>query len=329
MNRRTFQTLLAIAGTAWFSRRSANAEESGQRKENMNLDMPTLGGMQFWTDELFFHDLHIQRNSFSGHCRLLDGKGRRLAWGTFEQCQAELESIKLKKKLPPMSGRAVILLHGLAGWASQMKPIARGLDTAEGYTLFNVNYASTRAEVSDHAAALAKIIAHLDGIEEINFVAHSLGNLVTRHYLADAMKASSGKADPRWKRMVMLGPPNQGATIAEAICRNAAAECILGESSQQLARNWSELAKHLATPPFEFGIIAGGRGADRGFNPLLTGDNDLIVTVESTRLPGAADFVVLPVLHRLMMDSKSVQEYTRQFLKQGYFVSAEERRPIR
>jgi pimeloyl-ACP methyl ester carboxylesterase len=294
----------------------------------LNLVMPTLGGVQFWTDELFFHELHIQRNCFSNHYRLLDGKGRRLAWGTFEQCRAALETIKAEQKLPPMSGRAVILLHGLAGYSSQMKPIGRALQAAGDCSVFNVSYASTRAAVASHAAALAKIIAHLDGIEEINFVAHSLGNLVTRHYLADAMQAADGKADPRWKRMVMLGPPNQGATIAEAVCRNSAAELLLGESSQQLARCWSDLAEHLATPPFEFGIIAGGRSAEHGYNPLLTGDNDLVVTVESTRLAGAADFVVLPVLHRFIMDSEKVQEYTQRFLNKGFFLSAEARQPI-
>jgi hypothetical protein len=173
------------------------------------------------------------------------------------------------------------------------------------------------------------VISHLNGVEEINFVAHSLGNLVTRHYLADATKAAGGRPDPRWKRMVMLGPPNQGATIAEAICRNSAAELLLGESSQQLARCWTELAAHLATPPFEFGIIAGGRGVERGYNPLLKGDNDLVVTVESTRLSGAADFTVLPVLHRFMIDSEKVQEYTQRFLDHGYFVSADRRQPIR
>ena len=36
--------------------------------------VPTLGGMQFWADELFFHQWRIQRNVITGHCRLLDGK---------------------------------------------------------------------------------------------------------------------------------------------------------------------------------------------------------------------------------------------------------------
>ncbi len=52
------------------------------------------------------------------------------------------------------------------------------------------------------------------------------------------------------------------------------------------------------------------------------------MSVESTRLAGAADFAVLPVLHTLMMDDGTVKEYTLRFLEHGYFISAEARRPI-
>jgi hypothetical protein len=53
-----------------------------------NLKTPTLGGLQFWGDELYFHDWRIQRHAVSGHCRLLDGRYRRLAWGSYSDCAA-------------------------------------------------------------------------------------------------------------------------------------------------------------------------------------------------------------------------------------------------
>ena len=54
----------------------------------------------------------------------------------------------------------------------------------------------------------------------------------------------------------------------------------------------------------------------------------MVVSVESTRLAGAADFAVLPVLHTVMMDDPRVQQYTLRFLSQGYFVSEDDRHPI-
>ena len=65
-----------------------------------------------------------------------------------------------------------------------------------------------------------------------------------------------------------------------------------------------------------------------GSNPILDGDDDFVVSIEETRLPGANDFVVLPVLHSLIMDDPNTREYTLRFLWHGYFVSKDERTPI-
>ncbi len=210
-----------------------------------------------------------------------------------------------------------------------MNSMSRYLHDEGGYTVFNVNYPTTRGTVADHARSLDRIIENLDGIDEINFVGHSLGNLVVRHYLGDHTRPELGiEPDPRIGRIVMLGPPNQGAEIAEALAGVGLFHVVAGASGTQLAAQWRQLESHLAVPQCEFGILAGGRGAERGFNPWLTGDNDLVVGVETTRLAGASDFAVLPVLHSFMMNDPAAQEYTLRFLQHGYFVSAEARRPI-
>ena len=88
------------------------------------------------------------------------------------------------------------------------------------------------------------------------------------------------------------------------------------------------MQERLAIPQCEFGIIAGGRGDERGFNPLLTGDDDGVVTVSSTRLAGAADFLVLPVSHTFLMRNRQVLDCTLRFLEHGFFLSADKRQPI-
>ncbi len=294
-----------------------------------NAIAPTLGGRQFWADELCFHQWHIQRNVFTGHCRLLDGANLRHAWGTFDECRNKLEQVKRDRQLPPMDGPAVVVLHGLFRSATAMRKMSRYLSEQGGYSVFNINYPTTRGSVAEHARSLAKVIEGLEGIDEINFVAHSLGNLVVRHYLADAGGGDgAGRPDPRIKRMVMLGPPNQGAQLAVALGKFRAFHAIAGPSASGLGRDWSTLESKLATPDFEFGILAGGRGTPSGYNPWLGSDNDLVVSVETTRLAGAADFAVLPVVHTLMMDDSTAQQYTLQFLQRGYFVAADQRQPI-
>ena len=88
------------------------------------------------------------------------------------------------------------------------------------------------------------------------------------------------------------------------------------------------MQERLAIPPCPFGIIAGGDDDPEGGNPLLDGNDDMVVTVAETRLPGAADFVIVPALHTFIMDDAQVQEYTLRFLQHGYFIAPEVRRPL-
>ena len=59
-----------------------------------------------------------------------------------------------------------------------------------------------------------------------------------------------------------------------------------------------------------------------------SGDDDLIVTVEETKLPGARDFAILPVVHSVMMNDANVHEYTLRFIKEGFFISSDKRAPL-
>ena len=302
------------------------------------VPLPTLGGKQFWADELLFHHWRIQRNALTDDYRLLDEHDLRHASGTFDECRAALESIKQERHLPRMSGKAVVVLHGLGRSRSSMDSLCRYLREND-YQVFNVGYPSTQDDVAGLARSLRRVIDNLDGIEEINFVGHSLGNIVVRHYLGDLVRqepwkqsvnaaAADRRAAARFHRFVMLGPPNQGATLAEMFADNPLFKGIAGDAGQQLGRDWPDLEKRLATPAFEFGIIAGKKGNERGYNPLLPGENDVVVSVEATKLAGARDFLVLPVVHSFMMDNPKVQQCVLRFLREGYFVSAAERHPL-
>ncbi len=301
--------------------------------------LPTMGGKQFWADELFFHQWRIQRSVFTGQCRLLDEKNRRHASGTYDECHAALERIKRDRHLPPMSGKAVVVLHGLMRSRASIEPLCQYLRDEGGYQVFNVEYPSTQYDLSEHAKALRHIIDHFDGIEEINFVGHSMGNIVVRHYLgdltrADPMKQSADataadrRAVARFRRFVMLAPPNQGALLADTFADNALFKGLTGQSGQQLGRQWPELERRLATPDFQFGIIAGGKSDGKGYNPILHGDNDGVISVDAAKLAGASDFAVVPVLHSFIMDNRQVQQYVLRFLRQGHFVSQHERHPL-
>jgi len=178
--------------------------------------------------------------------------------------------------------------------------------------------------------ALRSVIENLGPqVTRIDFVGHSLGNIVVRRYVGQASSRPALQVDKRIGRMVMVGPPNQGSQLARLMKDSVAFELIAGVSGTQLSRNWKQLESELGTPKFPFGIIAGGQNGDQLSNPLLAGRDDFTVSVEESKLAGASDMLVLPLFHSTMMLDDRVLSGTARFLEQGYFVSEKSRRPIK
>jgi hypothetical protein len=333
MDRRRF--CAALFATAFGARQLVAEPEAAandlekQVADLMSLMNQTAGGKQFWADMWFFHDWRIQCHALTGHYRLLDGSNRRHASGTYEQCRDRMDEIRTRDKLPPMAGKAIIVLHGLFRTRSSMTTLGGALSKSGDYKTFCVGYPTTRGSVESHARSLDNVVRSLEGISELNFIAHSLGNLVVRHWINDFTAA--GRTLPNGQtfgRMVMLAPPNRQPKIATMFIRGSVANFVAGPAAEALASKWETLEPKLATPHFEFGVLAGGKGDGKGYNPLLPGDDDGVITVESTRLPGARDFRLLPVLHSFFMNDKRVHEYANRFFENGHFESSENRQPI-
>lgn len=320
---------LSLTGIARGQDEQDQSASSDEPKMQWNIPTWTLGGKQFWTDELIHGQWRIQRNVMTGHYRLLDPKNIRRAWGTWDGCFAKWAELKREKDVPPLKKSVVIVLHGLGRTRSSMAGLAKYLAQNGDFTVMRFSYASTRSSLADDAKSLGRVVSHLEGVEEIHFVAHSMGNLVVRHLLGDQMQDACGLGvDHRFGRIVMLAPPNNGADLARRFKDNTVFQLVFGVGGREFSKNWAKLQRHLLTPPCQFGIIAGGGDDGDGRNPLLEGDDDLVVTVEETKLAGARDFVVLPVAHTFIMDDDTVQQYTLQFLQQGHFISEDRRQPV-
>jgi len=323
--------LLGAPGWCWAEEVGRpNPPDNGFRLgDTRSLLSGPLDSVLSWTDQYFFRTWRIQQHVESNQCRLLDENGRRHALGTFEECLAKLEWIKREQKLAPMRGKGVVLLHGLGAPCWSMYLLGRHLQKHGGYEMFAVDYASTRSSIDYQARSLASVIKSLEGIEEVNLVGHSMGNIVIRRYLAgDKTPSHEWCPDPRIARIVMIAPPNHGSSTATRLSDNLLFKAVFGESGRQLGVDWADLETRLATPEVEFGIIAGGFGSGRGLDPFMPGDNDGRITVETTRLAGASDFVVVPALHELIANDPRVFDYTLRFLTAGYFVSPQQKRGI-
>ena len=306
---------------------------SGQQQENepdapgmWNLAMPTRGGQQFWTDIRNAGGWRVQRNSVTGHHRLIDADNIRRAWGGRRHCEQQLNAWIESGSVNRYSGKVVILLHGLLRSRRSLDDLDAHL-TRNGYQTVPFEYASSRDAISVHAAALNDLINGLGpDVTEINFVGHSMGNIVLRHYLKDATDPATGRqGDPRIGRIVMLGPPNQGSGMARILQNSFVYAVVTGAPGAELGEAFETLNGNLAVPATEFGIVAGAQADGRRGNPFIGGPDDLTVSLEEAMLPGADDLFVRPLLHSTMMYQPEVLNATLSFLQNGYFLSEQER----
>lgn len=288
--------------------------------DDWRLGIPTLGGPAHWTDHVVQGDWRIQRHVLRGHFRLLDPCNISLAHGSFAECGRELQHRVRCGEVPRLPRHVVILLHGLCGTRALMRDLQYHLECCGGYTVLNFGYASTQGTIQEQASALDDVLRNLHGVEEVSFVGHSMGNIVVRNLL----HRYAMQGNPHgiiFRRMVMVSPPNQGARLASTLGQGPIIQLVGGEVVDQFAldKGWPCLSRELATPEFEFGIIAGGRFNDHGYLPGIPGDDDGLLSIRTHYLDGASDFVQLGGLHQIMPKYRDVQHATLCFLKQGRF----------
>jgi hypothetical protein len=67
------------------------------------------------------------------------------------------------------------------------------------------------------------------------------------------------------------------------------------------------------------GIITGNKTFDPWFSPLIPGEDDGKVSVESAKLQEMSDFLVVGSSHAFIMRNTSVIDQIKYFLKYGTF----------
>ncbi len=293
----------------------AGATEKNPGAGNAEIDsigMPTLGGRQFWGDVYAHAGWRIQENVITGHYRLLDPSNARHTWGTYEECREKFEKLAATSDLNWKNDHLIVMIHGLGRTKSAFANLKEVM-AKEGYATLAISYPSTRGSAADHGKRLNRLIGDLNGIDKVSFVTHSFGGLVLRDALSEK---SEWRHRVAVNAAVMLAPPSQGSAIADYLEDFVPFRLVGGKGGQAVT---SEEASKLSVPTIPFGVIAGGRGDGEGFNPLLEGDDDGVVTVEETKLRGAADFMVVDAIHTFIMDNpKAVQAIKTFFIHKKF-----------
>ena len=260
-----------------------------------------------WGDVWLRAGWRVQRHAATGQARLLAPDAAYIAAGKLEDCVARAE------KYAPRLGarRAAVLLHGLWHHSGIMQGLQAVLE-AQGWAVANINYPSLRQPLAAHAAAAGQVAQVLgqDGAAEIAFVGHSLGGLVAR-------TAMAGAAAQGWRpgRLVLLGSPAQGSAIAGRFQNAPGYSRITGPCGVALTPAG---AARVAMPACRGVLVVAGGTGNWGYNPLLRGDNDGLISVAETRLPGyETGFLLTRARHRSLPAKAETITASVRFLETG------------
>jgi pimeloyl-ACP methyl ester carboxylesterase len=220
------------------------------------------------------------------------------------------------RKTAPDMADTVVLLHGIKRTSACMRKFEKHLQT-QGYITRNVDYPSTRYPIERLAKIVAAEVedaAQSNRGGRIHLVGHSMGGLVIRAMLKSYRPSNLG-------RVVMVGTPNNGSQVADFLKNVPLYKAAYGPAGQQLVSDQSTFGHIFGPVDFELGIIAGTRSIDP-VSSLIIGyqkANDGKVTVESTRLAGAADHIVIAANHTFIPSNKTMWAQALSFLRDGRF----------
>jgi hypothetical protein len=195
-----------------------------------------------------------------------------------------------------------------------MAPLAEDL-ASRGYRVSNLDYPSTQAPVealSDNYLVPAVEKCRQDDCHAIHMVVHSLGAIMVRQYLQTRQL-------PKGSRIVMLSPPNQGSEVVDVLGPHFFYRWLMGPAGQQLGTASDSLPNRLQPVDAAIGVITGSYSWNLILSTMIPGPDDGKVSIESAKLDGMVDFIVLPVTHTFIMQDEEAMAQTAHFLAYGRF----------
>lgn len=208
----------------------------------------------------------------------------------------------------------VVVLHGIARSSDHMKDVEIEL-LRNRFQVINVDYSSTDLPLDKLVDEVQLIINEQlpDEHEQVHFVGYSMGGVVARGVVAKYRPERLG-------RVVMLGTPNQGSEVADTFADSWLYKSVYGPAGQELTTdNADVLHAKFGAVNYPLGIVAGNGSVDPVSSVLIPGDDDGKVSIESTRIKGMTDHIVVGASHPFLPQNVDALKQMVYFLRYGEF----------
>ncbi|HEY1096726.1 MAG TPA: alpha/beta fold hydrolase [Alphaproteobacteria bacterium] len=210
---------------------------------------------------------------------------------------------------------SVILLHGMMRTYRCMRRLEKHL-VKHGYRVLNLDYPSSRKSLEDLIDHMHPAIDDFnkDTTGPVHFAGYSMGGLLIRAYLHKYRPLNLG-------RVVMIGTPNKGSEVADFLQNFWPYKKFYGPAGQQLITNQTGFNHIFGPIDFPLGVIAGNRPLDFISSYIIGQPNDDKVSIESTKIDGMTDHIIIPASHTFIARHNETLSNTLKFFQDGSFSS--------
>jgi len=211
-----------------------------------------------------------------------------------------------------MKNQYVILLHGICDNKLHMYRIEKYLKT-HNLKVININYPSTKHSMEELADLVwEKASIKIVDDNKIHMVGYSMGGLLARIIISKYSPTNLG-------RVVQLASPNKGSEVADYLKGNSIYKKIFGPAGQQLITDQKDINHLFKKINYELGVIAGEKFLDPISSYIIKQPNDGKVSIESTKVNGMKEHLVVKSGHMFFPYRHDVMRQTLHFLKHGKF----------
>lgn len=212
-----------------------------------------------------------------------------------------------------MKDEITVLVHGFNKGKNDMAYLEKGLRES-GFETVSVDLPTRFGTLEECRDSLSLQINDLvQKYETVNYVAHSLGGLITRAYINHVKQDNVG-------RCVFIATPHKGSRLAG-----------FADSIPFYSRIFQTVIPILPgsdfSPPglaknIKAGLIAGDKNKHLLGRLFLSDKSDGRIEVSSVESKDADEFIVLPYGHKEIHHQQQTVMLVRNFLLQGTFVNS-------